>query len=108
MIKLTEDLEKLTGVRNSVLNNLNSCAEYSIIDNILEAKQAGEEQVDFDIGYGIVSFYFIDDTIQYDFKPTKKFETLLIESINSNNNPLEIQLLESINRNIYKTYKDML
>lgn len=108
MNKVIDDLEKLTNVKNSTLMNMLSCINYIILDDVIEQTSIGNDVIELDVGIGVLSIYLIDDTLEYSFKPSQKLENGLIKAINEKENPLEEKLAESINKNIYKVYKDML
>ena len=109
MVKVLTDLEKLTGIKTSIINKLSSCVEYVIVDNITESMLSYEEntQTELDLGFGILTIVIIDDTIRYLFKPSNKLENGIINAVNNNENILENKLKDSINSHIYKSYKDM-
>lgn len=107
-IKLIDDIEKLTGIKNSTLQKISQCIEYALIDHLIEYKyNYTDDIISFDIGIGVLSLEIIDDEIHYGFKPSKKFEANIVKAINDGDNLLETKLIESINKHIYKTYKDM-
>ena len=108
MINILKDVSTLTNVKEHVLTKIVSCVNYSIVDNVLEQKINDRDNVSFDIGIGILSIFFVDDTLQYYFKPSHELEEGLINAVNEGKNELELKLIHSINNHIYKTYKDML
>lgn len=108
MINIMEDVKNLTNVKVNVLNKLALCMNYAIADNVIEQIYNGEDLFEFNIGVGTLSIQMIDDCLHYDFKPSPVLENSLISAINDKKNILENQLSDSIDKHIYKTYKDML
>lgn len=108
MINILEDVSTLTNVKEHVLAKIVSCVNYAIVDNVLEQKIGDKDNVSFDIGIGTLSIFFVDDTLQYFFKPSRELEDGLVNAVNGGKNELELKLVHSINNHIYKTYKDML
>ena len=108
MIYILDDVEKLTGVKASVLAKIITCINYAIIDNIFEEIYSGKDCVEIDIGVGILSIFIADDEVHYSFRPTQELETGIIRAVNDKENALEEKLSSSINSHVYKTYKDML
>lgn len=107
MIDVISDLEKLTQVPQKILKRLISCLSYAMIDNVIEENYRGKNLFEFDIGIGSVSIEVKDDSLYYSFKPSSSLETALINAINDNTNTLELKLSDSIDKHIYKTYKEM-
>jgi hypothetical protein len=107
-IDILQDVEQLTGVKKSVLTKIANACNFAIIDNVIENKLADDWELKLNIGIGNILLSVNNDELTYYFEPSSALENGLIKSINDNDNPLERQLLNNINKHIYKTYKDML
>lgn len=108
MINVINDLEQLTGIKTNILNKIMACTEYAMIDNIIEQTYQDKDLIEYDLNFGTLTIETIDDSLHYYFKPSKSFENSLISAINDRKNILELQLGDSIDKHIYRTYKDML
>lgn len=108
VVDVLQDVQQLTGVKKSVLSKIASAYNFAIIDNVLERNLNDENNIKLDIGIGNLILSISDEELSYFFEPSKHLESGLISAIIDRRNPLEEQLVNNINKHIYKTYKDML
>ncbi len=108
MINLINDVATVSNIKPIVVQGLMNNMGYTLIDNLIEQSYDDETVVEFNIGIGTLSLKIDDDEVKYIFKPSKQLESGIVAAINENENILEENIYESIDRHIYKTYKDML
>ena len=55
-------------------------ADYCISDYILESKLNDEDVTDINIGIGELKLVVVDDSLTYQFIPSKKLETMIVDA----------------------------
>lgn len=87
---IISDISTLTRVPNKVLTELAHKANLCIGSIISEAKEAEEQAVIINIGIGSLSIDLID--MQCKFVPSKELRTTIKASLQSKQDPLELEL----------------
>lgn len=88
------DLSTLTRVPNKVLTELTDKVNLCIGSIISDAKTAGEQTVIINIGIGTLSIDLID--MQCKFIPSKDLRAAIKNSLNSEKDPLELALEQTL------------
>jgi hypothetical protein len=91
---IISDISTLTRVPNKVLMELSHKANLCIGSIISDAKEAGEQAVIINIGIGTLSIDLID--MQCKFVPSKELKTTIKASLQSNKDPLELELEQAL------------
>ena len=71
-------------------------------------KLSSNEVSEFDLEFGKLQILIESDTIRYKFVPSKEFESMLINTINSKESPLIKALEDTMTEKIISTYKELL
>lgn len=91
---IISDISTLTRVPNKVLTELAHKANLCIGSIISDAKEANEQAVIINIGIGTLSIDLID--MQCKFVPSKELKTTIKMSLQSNQDPLELELEQTL------------
>ncbi len=105
---LITDLQVLTQLNNSVFSKLISLAELSICDDINELDMTSDNILDLDIGIGRLYFMVTEDSLQYQFVPSKSLENAIVKTLETKSNPLVASAETNLETKIVKTYKELL
>lgn len=105
---LIPDLQALTQLNNSVFSKLIYLSELSICDDINELDMSSDNVLDLDIGIGKVYFMITEDTLQYQFTPSKSLENAIVKTLETKSNPLVKTAETNLETKIVKTYKELL
>ena len=108
VVDVLQDVQQLTGVKKSVLAKIATAYNFAIVDNVIEKNLNDEKSIKLDVGIGNLILSISNEELSYFFEPSRDLENSLISAIIDRKNPLEEQLINNINKHIYKTYKDML
>lgn len=106
--KVLDDICDITTIPPASMHKLFDKIGWCICNAAYESKLAGDSCCECNIGIGNLIFSIKDNSLQYKFIPSMKFENELVATIKTGKNPLEIKLEETFVNRILKTYKDML
>ena len=104
---VVEDIATITTIPVASLNKLCDKTICCICNNVEENLLAGQYITESNIGCGSLIVSVENDSIQYKFVPSKKFERALVKTVNDKKNPLVVILENTFANRIVKTYKDM-
>ena len=105
--KLMQDLSAISSIRSSVLSKLVDISEACLCDYLVEAKSSHSSCLEVNIGIGKLVFLLYDNSIEYRFVPSSKFEQHIIKSLSSMKSPLLDTLETNLEDKILSTYKDI-
>lgn len=108
MIKLTEDISKLTNISKQVLDKLTNLSISCICDAVETDIINGEDILEVDIGIGTLKIKHSDNEIRYKFCPSAKFEEQLMKTILEDANPLKATIEDTLCKRITSVYKELL
>ena len=91
---IISDISTLTRVPNKALTELSHKANLCIGNIISDARDAGEQAVIINIGIGTLSIDLID--MQCKFIPSKELKTTIKASLQSKQDPLELELEQAL------------
>lgn len=91
---IISDISTLTRVPNKVLTELSYKANLCIGNIISDARDAGEQAVIINVGIGTLSIDLID--MQCKFIPSKELKTIIKASLQSKQDPLELELEQAL------------
>lgn len=91
---IISDISTLTRVPNKVLTELSHKATLCIGNIISDARDAGEQAVIINVGIGTLSIDLID--MQCKFIPSKELKTTIKASLQSKQDPLELELEQAL------------
>jgi hypothetical protein len=91
---IISDISTLTRVPNKVLTELSHKANLCIGNIISDARDAGEQAVIINVGLGTLSIDLID--MQCKFIPSKELKTTIKASLQSKQDPLELELEQAL------------
>ena len=105
---LLRDISALTAVSIKTINKMSMLSEICFCDYLNELDMSGEDVVNIDIGIGTISLLVVDDTIQYQFRPSYSLENKLVRTIEDKRVPLVDTLETNLENKIQATYKELL
>lgn len=105
---LIEDLSKLFSIKPSLLKKLAKVADYCISDYILESKLNDEDVTDINIGIGELKLVVVDDSLTYQFIPSKKLETMIVDAYQKEKSEMTIALEDGLESRLLSAYKELL
>ncbi len=91
---IISDISTLTRVPNKVLAELTHKVNLCVGNIISDAKEAGEQAVIINIGIGTLSVDLID--MQCKFVPSKELKATIKASLHSKQDPLELELEQTL------------
>lgn len=106
---VVKDLSDITSIPYTLLCKLINNVEDIICHDIRESMQ--DSGVNFitelSIGIGKLIIYVTEEEITYRFVPSTSFENKLVNMINNNEDPMIVELEESLKEKIVNRYKDL-
>ena len=105
-INLNNDIYALSNVPVCVLNKLADVAMSTICNSIQEAIKSGDNMLDINTPFGILTILLDGNNVAYKFVPNKQFTQAVTNSILEPNNQLETKLQQTLLNKIFKTYKE--
>jgi hypothetical protein len=107
-VDLVSDIATLTTLPDKTLRRLCDKSMECICHNVLETLQNDELETNIDISIGNIKIIVENDEIHYRFIPSSKLEDMLIETLNTRNDPLITDIEESLTVRILNAYKDLI
>lgn len=107
MHNILKDVSAMTNVPQARLNEISKCIEYAISDIIWEAKNSGENRVDIDCGFGVLTMVIAEREIKCSFKVSAKLSKRISHSMEANVSPTEVQIEKLLAQRIEETYKEL-
>ena len=101
---LVNDVQSLTQIPLNTLNKLVDVSSKDIAQIIHNSVNNTEEIFTIDIGFGNLSYQFVDDDIVFSFTPSD----YLVELIMLNKNVVEDSISERLKNKILSTYKELM
>lgn len=105
---LIEDLAKLFNIKPSLLKRLIRAADYCISDYVLESKLQDTDVTDINIGIGKLKLIIIEDNLTYQFIPSKKLETAIIDAYQKEVSGMTSVLEEGLEDRLLSAYKELM
>ena len=105
---LIEDVSKLFNLKSSLLKKFVRVADYCISDYVLEAKLSDEDVTEINIGIGQLKLLITDDSLSYQFVPSKKLETMIIDAYQNEKSEMTEVLEGDIENRLLSAYKELL
>ena len=105
---LIDDLSSLSLIKPSILNKLVDISQTCLCDYVDNLSILEESSIEIDIGIGTLNISVEDDSIKYQFKPSKKLEKNLVQTVVNGDNPLIYKIEKKLNKKILNTYKELL
>ena len=107
MKDLINDLSILTTIPEYSLRDLVDKAVLSICHDVNENLMERDAYTQIDIGIGKITIGFEDDEIKYKFIPSLRLERAIKDVISTHEDPLQIELENSLMQRIKDTYKEL-
>ena len=108
MNKVLEDLNVLTTIPLTALQDLRDqgidCIAHSVLENILSENPLTE----LDIGIGILYIKLEDESIKYRFIPSKKLEDTVAFTVLTKQSPVVSRAETALKEKVESTYKNFL
>ena len=105
---LIDDISSLSLIKPSILNKLVDISQSCLCDYVDNMSILEDSLVEVDIGIGTLNIFIEEDVIKYQFKPSKKLEKNLVQTVVDGNSPLTYKIEKKLNKNILNTYKELL
>lgn len=105
---MINDLARITTISvltlKKLFNNLSMCICHRVLENYLDKK------IDtvVDIGIGKLAISMESDCIFYKFIPSQKFESMLVETINTKTSPLVAYAEDILISKVKNAYKELM
>lgn len=107
MIDTISDLNILTTIPVSNLEQLANKISWIICDGVNEANISKNSMVDIDLYIGKLSIYFDNENVKYRFTPSKTLDVNVKATILEGKSPLEKIIEDKLATKIVNTYKDL-
>lgn len=105
---LIDDISSLSLIKPSILNKLIDISQSCLCDYVDNMSILEDSLVEVDIGIGTLNIFIEEDVIKYQFKPSKKLEKNLVQTVVDGNSPLMYKIEKKLNKKILNTYKELL
>ena len=105
---LLEDVSQLANIKSSLLKKLSNVADYCISDYILEAKLSDEDVTEVNLGIGKLKLLVTNDELCFQFTPSKKLETMIIDAYNKEKSEMTLALEDNLESRLLSAYKELL
>ena len=105
---LIDDISSLSLIKPSILNKLIDISQSCLCDYVDNMSILEDSLVEVDIGIGTLNIFIEEDLIKYQFKPSKKLEKNLVQTVVDGNSPLTYKKKKKLNKKILNTYKELL
>ena len=105
---LIDDISSLSLIKPSILNKLVDISQSCLCDYVDNMSILEDSLVEVDIGIGTLNIFIEEDVIKYQFKPSKKLEKNLVQTVVDGNSPLTYKIEKKLNKQILNTYKELL
>lgn len=105
---LLEDISTITTLPLKTLSKLSDKSIECICNSVYESKLVDEPVSVIDIGIGKLNIIVKQDSISYNFIPSKDLDTKVKTTIIKNVNPLVKTIEEGLASRILNTYKDLI
>lgn len=105
---LIDDISSLSLIKPSILNKLIDISQSCLCDYVDNMSILEDSLVEVDIGIGTLNIFIEEDLIKYQFKPSKKLEKNLVQTVVDGNSPLMYKIEKKLNKKILNTYKELL
>lgn len=105
-ISLADELLKFNKV--SVDDDVLDHIENIITSNVFSSLKDGESSIKIDLYIGDLYIIVYNDSISYEFTPSKSLMNKLKSSIDNNEDDLILEMNEKINKKLYKIYRELL
>lgn len=105
---LIDDISSLSLIKPSILNKLVDISQSCLCDYVDNMSILEDSLVEVDIGIGTLNIFIEEDLIKYQFKPSKKLEKNLVQTVVDGNSPLKYKIEKKLNKKILNTYKELL
>lgn len=107
-MNLNNELSILTQIPINVLDKLSNISKKCILHNIHQSCLEDKDCLEIDIGYGNIIMYISDENIVYRFVPSKDFEKSIINTIDSQEDPLILDIEQSLKKKVLNVYKELI
>lgn len=108
VFNIKEDLSKLTTIDILYLNRIFNKIIWCISDYVEMAIEKGEDLVEVNLGFGVITININDDSIKYRFKPSKELDESIINTVIDGKNNFTLTLEKTLVQKITNIYKDFL
>lgn len=105
---LIDDISSLSLIKPSILNKLVDISQSCLCDYVDNMSILEDSLVEVDIGIGTLNIFIEEDVIKYQFKPSKKLEKNLVQTVVDGNSQLTYKVEKKLNKKILNTYKELL
>ena len=107
MTDIIEDLNILTTIPRSALEQLADKVEYIICHALFESISNKSDVTEIDLGIGYLNILNNGDCIKYKFIPSQRFEKRIIDTTKSTTSPLTEEIEATLKKKIMDVYKTL-
>lgn len=107
MHNILKDVSVMTNIPKPRLDAIADCVEAAIGDVVWEAKQEGEQSVQIDCGFGVLSLLITETEVRCSFKMSGRLSKRIARTMESNTPLAEVQLEKLLSTRIEETYKEL-
>lgn len=108
MAELVKDVASLTNISDKILNKLVDASIFSILETVVESVKNGETVSEVDIGIGSLSILVDGNSLKFKFIPNAKLREGVVDSIKQRENPMAVELDNSLVEKITNAYKEII
>ena len=107
MTSIIDDLQKLTNIPKSSLEQLVDKVNYIISHAVFESMKSKENFTEIDVGIGFINILHEGDCIKYKFIPSSTLEKRICSTIRSDESPLIDKVESTLQQKVMNVYKTL-
>ena len=108
MSDFVKDISTLMSAKKNQLEKMVDIEQDAICHKIFESINNGETVAEYDAGIGIIFIQNEKNVLRYKFVPAPSLEKKIVETYNTNEDPLVKRVEEALENRIFETYKDLM
>lgn len=107
MIDLLQDLSTLTNVSALTWKEMTRRSTSLLSHYVVEAQQAQLNNIDVDIGIGLLRLKFEGDDLKFRFEPSRELSRKIQKAVDSNTSSLVHDVDAELGKRFSSTYKEL-
>ena len=108
MRNLYNDLATITNSNKDIFNKLVKNSNFLICNYLEDTTLNNENLCTIDIGIGVLKIIIEEDTVRYNFIPSKELETEIINTLENNQSYLTSVISSKLTSQLNKLYDNLL
>ena len=108
MLNLAKDLSLISSSDKKIFDKISRNIEFCICNYLEDAALNNEDQLEIDLGFGILKIIILEDTVKYLFTPSNTLESGIINTLENGQNNLTTALDSTLVNRLNRLYERLL